>query len=91
MTSSKELTKTWINKNGKNYALLRLMLDSRPFWAYALGLKGCLVNGVEIPIPPPRLLYKRKYGSFIAPPHADADFQNNQEARYEQYWREMQE
>lgn len=81
---------TWISKYGVTYALLRLTVDPRPQWACALGLRGCLINGEEMPLPPPRLHFKRRLGSFVAHPRANADYQERQEAHYDGWLRAMQ-
>ena len=79
----------WFQKHGLSYALLRLAGDPRPLWARALGLRGCLVNGEELPLPPPRLRFRRRLGSFSAPPHAPAAFRESEDARYDQHLREL--
>lgn len=80
---------TWLEKHGMSYALLRMTKDPRPAWACALGLRGCLINGEEMPPPPPRLHFKRRLGSFVAHPHASPAYQATQEAHYERHLREM--
>lgn len=80
---------TWLEKHGMTYALLRLAEDPRPPWASALGLRACLINGVEMPLPSPRLHFKRRLGSFVAHPRANTDYQVRQEAHYERHLREM--
>lgn len=81
---------TWMEKHGMNYAILRLAEDPRPTWARTLGLRGCLINGEEMSLPPPRLHFKRQLGSFIAHPRANPEYQARQESHYERHRRELQ-
>ncbi len=80
---------TWIEKHGLTYALLRLEDEPRPRWARAIGLRGCLVNGEEMPQPRPRFHFQRRLGSFISHPRANAPYQARQEAHFERHLREL--
>ena len=64
------------------YSHLRLRKDPRPNWARNLGLHSLLLNNDLIEYLP-RLKYKRKLGSHIAPEKADEDYINKETKRFE--------
>jgi hypothetical protein len=82
--------KSWIERHGLSYALLRLQQDFRPAFIRAIGLHGDarMFLGDCSQEPPPRLRYKRSLGSHVAPPRA-GEYLEQQENRYDAYFREM--
>ena len=81
--------KTWAERNGLTYALLRLKVDTRPTWARSIELHSYALNGQETPVPPPRLRYKRKIGSHPVNPKAEPRYVSAEEERYDSFLREM--
>lgn len=81
--------KTWLDRHGLDYALLRLRADIRPGWARRLGLRGYQLNGEPAADVPPRLRFKRRLGSHVAHPCAAPDFARPEEARYDSHLRAL--
>lgn len=81
--------KTWVERHGLAYALLRLAADTRPTWARCLGLRDYEVNGEAAPELPPRLRYKRKIGSHPVNPKAEPAYVAAEETRYDNYLKDM--